>query len=613
VVAALVFGNALANGFAYDDENIVANNVGIQSLETLPTAVFKTPYWPNPSGGEVGLWRPVTTALLGLQYVVSGGSPLMFHAGNVVAHVVASVLALLLFIELMSLPAAFAAGLIFAVHPVHVEAIANIVGLSEAVSTLFVLAACLVHVRGGHRSGWAQALAIGGLYALGFGAKESAVTLPGLIFLLDAFRRRLTFRDVPVYLGDRWRTYLVMLVVAGVVLWGRVQVLGTIASPLAPAGADILTEIPRIWTLAEVWLHYVRLWIFPLDLSADYTPNVIPISVAWNAANVTGVVLALGILAIALLAWRRDATEHGVDTKHRVDRGRTAAFGVVWFLIAISPISNVFFLSGVLLAERTFYLPSVGLAAATGWLIARLARERPRGAWVLLAAAVLMASARTWTRTPTWKDSETVMATLLEQHPESGVGWMDLGRRLLAQGRQSDALIAFRYGIGLLNSGYKESTEIASHLMAMNRPESARFFLVRAWREHPEWYTAPGLLAAANLNTGRPQEAAEAARAAAALRPNNPSVHYLLAQSLSRLGAWEEAVEARRAAIRTGYGDRSGTWLLLAADHLSLGDTLAALAALDSADAMARTDAERTAARRQRAALVSDPNLNEPN
>ena len=72
-------------------------------------------------------------------------------------------------------------------------------------------------------------------------------------------------------------------------------------------------------------------------------------------------------------------------------------------------------------------------------------------------------------------------------------------------------------------------------------------------------------------------------------------------------------MEARRAAIRTGYGDRSGTWLLLAADHLSLGDTLAALAALDSADAMARTDAGRTAARRQRAALVSDPNLNEPN
>ena len=72
-------------------------------------------------------------------------------------------------------------------------------------------------------------------------------------------------------------------------------------------------------------------------------------------------------------------------------------------------------------------------------------------------------------------------------------------------------------------------------------------------------------------------------------------------------------MEARRASIRTGYGDRSRIWLLLATDHLSLSDTLAALAALDSAEAMARTDADRTAARELRAALVSAPDLNQPN
>ena len=374
LVATLVFGNSLANGFAYDDDRIVVDNVGIQSLETLPAAVFETPYWPDSSGEQLGLWRPVTTALLGLEYVVSGGSPRMFHAVNVVAHMVASVLALLLFVELMSLPAAFAGGLIFAVHPVHAEAIVNVVGVSEAISTIFVLAACLVHLRAGRRSGWTHALAIGSLYALGFGAKESAVTLPALLFLLDAVRRRLTPGDLPTYVRDRWRPYVVMLSVAGAMLWLRLQVLGAIASPLAPVGADVRTEIPRIWTLAEVWGHYVRLWLFPLDLSADYSPNVIPVSVSWHAANLTGVVLALGILTLALLVWRRGATETGRDM------ARIAGFGAGWFLLAISPVSNVFFVSGVLLAERTLYLPSVGLAAVTGWLFLRLARQRPRGA-----------------------------------------------------------------------------------------------------------------------------------------------------------------------------------------------------------------------------------------
>jgi len=55
MAAALVFGNALANGFAYDDVHIVVDNTGIQSLATLPTAVFKTAYWPEDAGERVGL------------------------------------------------------------------------------------------------------------------------------------------------------------------------------------------------------------------------------------------------------------------------------------------------------------------------------------------------------------------------------------------------------------------------------------------------------------------------------------------------------------------------------------------------------------------------------
>src|SRR5690606_15099747 len=132
-------------------------------------------------------------------------------------------------------------------------------------------------------------------------------------------------------------------------------VLGALADPVGPMGADVLAEIPRIWTLGEVWVHYVRLWVFPLDLSADYAPNVIPISFGWNATNVVGVALALAILALAWASWRTRALARGEESP------RAFGFAVVWFVIAISPIANILFLSGVLLAERTLYLPSVGL------------------------------------------------------------------------------------------------------------------------------------------------------------------------------------------------------------------------------------------------------------
>jgi NAD(P)H-hydrate repair Nnr-like enzyme with NAD(P)H-hydrate epimerase domain len=89
-------------------------------------------------------------------------------------------------------------------------------------------------------------------------------------------------------------------------------------------------------------------------------------------------------------------------------------------------------------------------------------------------------------------------------------------------------------------------------------------------------------------------------------------MHHLLAQSLSRLGVWEEAVEAHQASIRARCDRGSRIWLLLAGDQLNLGDTLVAAATLDSADVRARTDAGRTATHEMRAALASDPNRNEP-
>ena len=588
VLAALVYVNSLPNQFAYDDHHIVVANTAIQSMETLPEALT-TPYWPNDYGREMGLWRPVTSGLFGIQWMIGGGSPWLFHAVNVAAHVLASLLVLALLIELMSLGAAFAGGVLFAVHPVHVEAVANVVGLSEMLSTAAVVGACVVHLRGGDRSTWRTALVMGLLYAVGFGAKEGAVTLPGLIFLIDAVRERIGFSDLAGYLGRRWRAYFVLALVAAVLLAGRYAVLGSVANPFVALGADLLSEVPRIWTLGTVWTHYVRLWVFPLDLASDYSPGVIPIALAWGAENTLGIGLAIFVLGLSLVAWRKPYMEKGIDT------ARAAAFGVVWFVIAISPVSNTLFISGVLLAERTLYLPSVGLAAATGWLVVRLARDRQRGAWVALTVAVLLASVRTVTRNPTWKDNPTVFLVLIRDYPQAGRSQWALGDILLSRGQTSEALLAYRAAINALDTHYQVMTEISKQLIGREMYRPAERLLEIAVEESPHFPLAHGLLALIRAEYGDAPATEAWARSSIERQEVDPTRQHLLAWALAAQGQLDEAAEVRATAEAQAGAFFWQQYLYEAYMLRAVGDSVGAYAKVDTAWTRASTEVGRRA------------------
>jgi hypothetical protein len=577
VVAALVYANSLWNQFTYDDVHIIVENEAIQDLETLPGALIG-PYWPEDYGRELGLWRPLTTAVFGVLYAVGGGGALIYHAVNVLAHAGASVLVLLLGATLMPLPASLVAGLVFAVHPVHVEAVSNLVGMAEILSALALLAACLVHLRGPERAGWGRALAIGGLYALAFGTKESGVTLPGLLFLVDAARHRLGPSDLRGYLSDKWKVYAVSLVVAAGFIAARFAVLGSIASPLPPLGGELLAEIPRIWTLAEVWTHYVRLWILPIDLYADYAPNVIPISFGWHADNLPGLLVAFSTLTVALVAWRKPTMGAGVST------ARAFAFGVVWFMIAISPTSNTLFLSGVTLAERTLYLPSVGLALASGWLIATLAVARPRAAAVALALILSLSSVRTWTRTPIWRDNPTFFNVLLRDAPHSGRSQWALGDQFLRVGDVSQGLLSYRLAINILGSHYVLVTDISRRLMEIERWPSAERLLLSIYRQNPELPLAPSLIAWVRAQYADPIGTEEYSRASLALYEPDVTRYHLLAWSLAAQGRWEEAKAARARADELRLeADIWHRWLYWAYVRRHEGDSLGMQRALDSA------------------------------
>ena len=579
--AILLSANSVLNDFAYDDRLVIVENDLVQDLSTLPQAV-SSPYWPGEFGKALGLWRPVATAMYGLQWTLWGETPGAFHVVNVLLHGVVTALVVLLLAEIATPTLAFVAGLLFAAHSVHVEAVANVVGLAEVLSSVFYLSACLIFLRRRGDLGFPAGAAIVGLFTVAFLTKESAVTLPGVLFLLDGAREDTHVGGWLDYLRRRWALYGGMALVAVAVLLGRHAVLGSIANPLAPLGADLLEgPVPRIWTVAATWPHYFRLLFFPMDLSVDYSPGVIPIALGWGASGILGAVMVLGTLGLALRLWGRTAM--GPD----VQVGRAFSFGVMWVVITMSPVSNVLFLSGVLLAERTFYLPSVGFVAALAWIGLELHKERRGVAIGALVAVLLFMSTRTVTRNATWKNNVTVFDALLREHPEAGRAQWLLGD-LQHPIDPSAAFRAYGVAISLLDGSYPLLMEVGRRLQVSERPETAKRLFERAWSDVPEMGPAPRALALIYYGEGDFRSAIEAAGAASAAYGGNDRImNHLWAQSLAAEGRWAESATARLLTIRSGEGHQWQQWLWLGQAYANSGDTVRALVALDSADVRA--------------------------
>ena len=247
------------------------------------------------------------------------------------------------------------------------------------------------------------------------------------------------------------------------------------------------------------------------------------------------------------------------------------------------PVSNVLFLSGILLAERTFYLPSVGFVAALAWIGLEFYQERRRFAVGALVVVLSLMSVRTFVRNATWKNNASVFGALLREHPEAGRAQWRLGDVLYPVDR-SASLKAYRIAIGLLDGSYPLLIEVGRRLESTGDTEAAKALFERAWSDIPDRGFAPQALAAIYHREGDFEAAIEAAGAASTAFGGSDLVsNHLLAHSLAAEGRWAESVTARLMTIEAGGGHQWQQWLWLGQAFAYAGDTIQALTALDSA------------------------------
>lgn len=571
LLALLVYANALMNGYAIDDEPILVTNATVHGLGNL-RGVLLGPYWP----GTQSLYRPITLLSLAVQWAVHGNAPAWFHLGNVLMHAAATALLYVLVLRLSGGVWGAALGAaVFAVHPLHVEAVANVIGRAEILSALFYLAACNLYL-GARRLGPGRMAGIAALYLLALGSKEIAVTLPGALLLLDALRSRHEGASLPAIARRNLGIVTVLVVALGGYLLLRNAVLGATLGDAPAAPLNGLSMVERWAVAARLWPEYLRLMLWPADLSAEWGPDTLMVPTWRDPSPWLSLGVMLALAALAAWAWKRE---------------RWVSAAVLWLAITVFPVSQIPFAIGVMMAERTLYLPSAALAFVAPPLVAALRRQAVSTHRLAAAAGALLlglAVMKTWTRTPTWKSSSAAFDTLVDEHPEVWrVDWK-AGQLLFGAGRGDEGMHWFERG--LAKTRYSHALMVEEYTRWMIRAGESRRaerVLRQAMRYHPDAPVLHQYLSRALFDQGRYREAIAAARAARGSpygRPFTPEAQHLEALAFDVLGDRARAAALNDSSLASpGWSTLPAGWFHRARLRALAGDGAGARAALDRA------------------------------
>ena len=405
LVAFAAYASTLSHQFVYDDLAVIVHNPKLHHLANW-REIVTSPWWPR------GLYRPFTSLTLAANWTLGPDRPFGFHLGNVLMHAATAAALCVLAARLMSPAGALAAALLFALHPVHVEAVANVVGRAEVLAALFAVLAVLAYLRYGDltedgRSPLARGTAAVGTLAaalLALASKESAFALPGVLLVADWARARTEGQPFVARATRSWPLWSAVLLLAVGWLWLRTAVVGELAGDAPAPGLAGTGVLDRMAIMLAIVPEYLRLLLYPARLSAEYSPGFIPVSAHIGPAGWLGLVLLLLCAGVAFFARRR---------------APMLTAGLAWTAVALFVVGNVLVPSGVVLAERTLYLASAGVCLAAGWLFGVGYIWRRTVAVAVLGVVLAAAFLRTSSRAGVWRDDATFFPQLVADAPGS--------------------------------------------------------------------------------------------------------------------------------------------------------------------------------------------------
>jgi hypothetical protein len=568
-VAFLVYDGSLANGFVYDDEYQVLQNPFVTNPH-LWTKIFTGSVWSFQGVAfPTNYYRPLHIFTHWLIYRLAGPNPAAFHLFQVLMYAATVWLVFQLGRRLLRQElAAFAGALLWALHPLHVEAVAWIAAVPDTGYAFFYLWGFLLFLRAEEAEG--QPLRAYALAALAY--------FPALFFKEMAFSFPLMLLAYWFFVSgpknhfgwpSRLIRFMPFVLAVSVCLIIRVAALGYVTQAAEPWKIT-----PRVAGAALGLLgQHTKLFFWPTHLNVFRS---FELSAALHSPWPW-----LVIASLLGTIWLRK-------------RQPVVSFLFVWWVIGLLPCLDIRQLSFPLLAERFSYLPSMGLSLALtytllAWLPRRLPAVRPlRVALPALAVAMLLCLVGTLRAIPNWHDNETLANYSLRQSPNAALlhliqalvlqyhhgdldgaareyqtamrlnwaslrplskvtydSYIGLGQIASLRGRTEEAVESFEKAVRVSPHDSPAYDALGSVYFPRGDYARAADYFSQAVRENPQDLGARFYLGTCLMKLGRPREAAAQFRAARQVDPTFRQAYEAEARALEIAGDAPGAARVR--------------------------------------------------------------------
>ena len=399
----ILYGKSISYGYVLDDKLVYTDNkftkAGMEGIGPLLSTESFTGYFGDQKNLVQGSrYRPLSLISFNIEHQIFGISSSVSHAINILLYAICGWICFLCLARLFKednvkvfLGLAFVTALIFILHPLHVEAVANVKGRDEILSLLLSMLTFygILKYVDYNKLIW---LLLGGLYYfLGLLAKENTLTflaiIPfGLILFRPAQKKKLLIAT----------TILLLLSLAYIAL--RYSVIGFLLGD-APSN-DLMNNsfagmngAQKYATIFYTLLEYLRLNVFPHPLTHDYYPYHIPKMEFSDWQVWFSILLHLILAGVALIYWK----------KHKV-----ITFAIGFYFAAISIVSNIVISIGTFMNERFAFSASLGACLLMAYLIKNIGASTNtfnlKKSGVILLPLIIFYSYKTFLRVPAWEN-----------------------------------------------------------------------------------------------------------------------------------------------------------------------------------------------------------------